>query len=46
MIKFLDLNATHEALRSELVQAFNDFLDSSQYILDSETELFEQEFAA
>lgn len=44
-IPFLDLQAPHEELRTELREAFERVLDSGQYILGNEVKQFEQEFA-
>lgn len=45
-IPFLDLNAQHEELRTELQAAFDRVFNSGWYILGNEVEQFEQEFAA
>lgn len=44
-ISFLDLKAPHLELRSELEEAFRRVLDSGWYILGSEVEAFEKEYA-
>ena len=44
-IPFLDLKAPHKELRFELRQAFERVLNSGWYILGSEVNQFEQEFA-
>src|SRR5688500_2430592 len=44
-VPFLDIKVTHEELRAELREAFERVLDSGWFILGSEVEQFEQEFA-
>lgn len=44
-VPFLDLSAQHVELRSELHEAFQRVLESSWYILGSEVEAFENEYA-
>ena len=44
-IPFLDLRQAHAELRSELRSAFERVMQSGQYILGEELELFEHEFA-
>lgn len=46
MLPFLDLNVTHQTLKTELFQAFERVLDSGRFIMAAETEAFEAEFAA
>lgn len=46
MIRFLDLQFTHGACRKELLQAFEDCLDSGQFVLGSRVRQFEEEYAA
>lgn len=45
IVPFLDLKAPHLELRAELEEAFRRVLDSGWYILGSEVEAFEQEYA-
>jgi len=45
-VPFLDLKPTHQALQSELEAAFRRVLASGNYILGTEVEAFEAEFAA
>jgi dTDP-4-amino-4,6-dideoxygalactose transaminase len=45
-IPFIDLKRTHEGSRTALINAFERTLDSGRYILGSELEQFEAEFAA
>lgn len=44
-IPFLDLDSGHSEVRPLLETAFNRVIDSGQYILGNEVELFEKEFA-
>lgn len=44
-IPFLDLKASHDELRAELLEAFERVLDSGWYILGNEVKQFEQEFS-
>jgi dTDP-4-amino-4,6-dideoxygalactose transaminase len=44
-VPFLDLKAQHVGLRSELEEAFRRVLDSGWYILGSEVDAFETEYA-
>jgi dTDP-4-amino-4,6-dideoxygalactose transaminase len=44
-VPFLDLKAQHIELRSELEAAFLRVLDSGWYILGTEVEAFESEYA-
>jgi dTDP-4-amino-4,6-dideoxygalactose transaminase len=44
-IPYIDLAAQHRPLREEILNAVGGVLDSGQFILGGETELFEQEFA-
>src|SRR5258707_709692 len=46
MIRYLDLHAQYQRLRGEIDLAVARVLDSGQYVLGSETEAFEREFAA
>ncbi|MBE0474963.1 DegT/DnrJ/EryC1/StrS aminotransferase family protein [Rhodoferax sp.] len=45
-VPFLDLKPTHQALQSELEAAFRRVLASGNYILGTEVQAFEAEFAA
>ena len=45
IVPFLDLKAPHLELRSELEEAFRRVLDSGWYVLGSEVEAFEKEYA-
>lgn len=45
-VPFLDLNAMHASMRPALDAAFNRVVDSNNFILGKELELFETEFAA
>jgi dTDP-3-amino-3,4,6-trideoxy-alpha-D-glucose transaminase len=45
-VSYLDLHAAVEELRPETDEAIRNVLDSGRYILDSEVEAFEREFAA
>ncbi|GAB1857523.1 DegT/DnrJ/EryC1/StrS family aminotransferase [Flavobacteriaceae bacterium MHTCC 0001] len=45
MIKFLDLKAINKRYKDEFKTAFNNFLDSGQYILGEEVSKFEKDFA-
>lgn len=45
-IPFLDLKAPHQELRAELEQGFDRVLNSGWYVLGSEVEAFEAEYAA
>jgi len=45
VVPFVDLGAQHRPLRAELKDAFERLLDSSEFILGSELEAFETEFA-
>jgi dTDP-4-amino-4,6-dideoxygalactose transaminase len=44
-VPFLDLRPAHEPLRAELLAATERVISSSQYVLGSEVEQFEREFA-
>lgn len=44
-VPFLDLKASHQVLRDELLEAFSRVLDSGWYVLGNEVDAFEQEFA-
>ena len=44
-IPYIDLAAQHRLLREEILNAVGGVLDSGQFILGEETELFEKEFA-
>jgi dTDP-4-amino-4,6-dideoxygalactose transaminase len=46
MIPFLDLKAQYRTIKSDIDQAIHKILDSAQYVLGEEVELFEREFAA
>lgn len=46
IIKFLDLHKINERFRTEINESIKRVLDSGQYILSSEVESFEEEFAA
>ena len=45
VIPFLDINASHEELKEELYDAFARVIDSGWYVMGSELEAFESEFA-
>jgi dTDP-4-amino-4,6-dideoxygalactose transaminase len=45
-VPFVDLSRPHEALRSELTDAFERVVDASAFILGREVEAFEKEFAS
>jgi dTDP-4-amino-4,6-dideoxygalactose transaminase len=45
MIPFLDLKAQHEPIKKEIMQAIERVIDSSEFILGKEVELFEKEIA-
>jgi|SRR5690606_29701210 len=45
MIKFLDLSLINKGFESEFKNAFNDFLNSGNYILGNQVDHFEDEFA-
>ena len=45
-IAFLDMKAAHRELQGELLENCRRVLESGQYILGEEVELFEREFAA
>lgn len=44
-VHFLDLQGLHHEIREPLKEAFNRVLDSGRFILGSELEAFESEFA-
>ena len=44
-IPYIDLAAQHRSLREKILKAVGGVLDSGQFILGEETELFEKEFA-
>src|SRR6185436_1896601 len=46
MIPFLDLKAQYRTIKSDIDAAVHKILDSGQYVLGEEVELFEREFAA
>jgi dTDP-4-amino-4,6-dideoxygalactose transaminase len=46
MIPFLDLKAQYRTIKSDIDAAVHRILDSAQYVLGEEVELFEREFAA
>lgn len=46
MIKFLDLKLINKGYENEFKVAFNDFLNSGNYILGNQVVCFEEEFAA
>src|SRR5438132_7222033 len=46
MIPYLDLKAQHDVLKDEIQAAIGRVFDSSQFVLGSEVEAFEQAFAA
>jgi dTDP-4-amino-4,6-dideoxygalactose transaminase len=46
MIPFVDLKAQHASIRDEIAEAVNRVLDSCSFVLGSEVEAFESEFAA
>jgi dTDP-4-amino-4,6-dideoxygalactose transaminase len=46
MIPFLDLKAQYRTIKSDIDAAIHRVLDSAQYVLGEEVELFEREFAA
>jgi dTDP-4-amino-4,6-dideoxygalactose transaminase len=46
MIPFLDLNAQYQSIKSEIDSAVGSVIESSQFILGSEVQAFEEEFAA
>lgn len=46
MIKFLDLKLINKGFEIEFKNAFNDFLNSGNYILGNQVNYFEEEFAA
>jgi len=45
-IAFLDMKAAHRELQGELLANCRRVLESGQYILGEEVDLFEREFAA
>src|SRR3954454_1037143 len=45
-VPFVALGAQHASLRSELLEAFERVVGNSQFILGSEVDAFEREFAA
>ena len=46
MIPFSDPSASYQAHKSEIDKAINQVLDSGWYVLGSEVDAFEQEFAS
>src|SRR5579872_4633217 len=46
MIPFLDLKAQHKSLSAEINDAIQRVLESTEFVLGSEVEAFEREFAA
>lgn len=46
MIPFLDLRVQYQSIRQEVLEAASRVLDSGEYVLGSEVEAFEREFAA
>jgi dTDP-4-amino-4,6-dideoxygalactose transaminase len=45
-VPFLDLSAQHDVVRADLREAFEDILDSSQFVLGPHVERFERAFAS